>query len=175
MRPVRDRFDRNVETQMLVIRDDADDLSRNIVVLHINCEPLTERILALKIFLHERLVDDYDVPHLGRFLFVVETAKLQRNLHRLEVVNVGDADAGFQLPVRRQFLTIDLDGRAAVQARERWRIDRARSLDARNRLHLFDGALKEVDGFLVALVFSLKQADAYGQQIVWVETGIDSL
>ena len=107
-----------------MVRDNADDLGRHVFLFHVDRELMAQRILSIQVLLHKRLVDEHDVSHLSHFLIRVKTSELQRDLHRLKVIGVGNIHSGRQFPIGGQLLTVHVDIRATVKTRERWRIDR---------------------------------------------------
>src|SRR5687768_553650 len=101
MRPVSDRLNSRIETEMFVIANDTDYLARHALFFHVDRELFAEWVRAFEVLLHERFVNEYNVPHLRRLLLRVETTWLQRDRHCVEVVGAGGPRAGPQFLIGR--------------------------------------------------------------------------
>ena len=120
MRPVSHRLDFGIETFVFVVADYADNFRRVISVFHVNRDSLAYWILAWQILASECLVNDYDVASLISLIGARKAAALERNLHRLKVVCIGDANAGAQFLARRQWwLAFDFESKYLSEDRRR--------------------------------------------------------
>src|SRR5688572_32162990 len=97
MRPIGHRLDFHIQTHMFVVADDADNLGRHVRIFHIDRDSLPKWILSWQMLADERLVNDDYMALFCCLLGSKEATPLQRNLHYVEIIRIGHADASRQL------------------------------------------------------------------------------
>ncbi len=176
-REVRGRVGPALEPEVMLVRDDADDLERlrHALPPGMAQQPLADRILAGKVEPGEGLVDHHDPGRLRPVgLENVATAK-QLHADRAEVAGHHRTHACLRLePRRRRGAPVDRERRRPSRAqrmlhRHRDRFDEWHRGEPRAHL-LVEGA-----HFLARLVPRLGKHHLHGEQAVWIEAGVHVL
>src|SRR5688572_10039766 len=159
---------------MLVVADDTNYFRWYFLVLHIDRHSFSKWILASEMLPRESLINDDHMPHFRRLLLRKQPARSQRDLHRLEIVDVGHAHTRcWRLAWRHFWLTFDVHRSARIQASERERVDSSYCFNPWECLELFNSLFEEGHVFAVGIIFPNRQAHSEGCQLAGVEARIN--